>query len=171
MNSDDEFFPEEEDGGEDPYIENAYRVAEDPFADDVFVYEDEIRFETEFNVRDRIGGVIEDELVKTRDMKDPVQRFAAFVQVVTRSMNAQNIVSISRKDLNFVVEKALEVPSARYKNPTAFVLGYWLTRDSDYTELNKEKFNKLVPNLKELEYPIRSYDAVRYSNLWINMEG
>lgn len=167
MNSDDEFFPED---GEDPYVENPYGVEEDLFADDVFAQENEIRFESEFNVRDRIGGVMEDELGKTRDMKDPVQRFAAFVQVVTKSMNAQNIVSISRKDLNFVVEKALVTPSARYKNPTAFVLGYWLTRDSDYTELNKGKFNKLVPNLKDLEYPIRSYDAVRYSNLWMNME-
>ena len=166
MNSDDEFFPED-DGG-DPYSE------EDVFADggaaDAFVYEDEIRFEAEYNARDRLGGVMEDELIKTRDMKDPVQRFAAFVQVVTRSMNAQNIVSISRKDLNFVVEKALKVPAARFKNPTAFVLGYWLTRDSDYTELNNEKFKKLVPNLKDLDYPVRSYDAVRYANLWMNTE-
>jgi hypothetical protein len=146
MNSDDEFFPED--------AENSYE------------YEDEIRFEPEYNVRDRMGGVIEDELIKTRDMRDPVQRFAAFVQVVTRSMNAQNIVSISRKDLNFLVEKALEVSAGQYKNPTAFVLGYWLTIDSDYTELNKEKFKRLAPNLKDLEYPIRPYDAVRYANLW-----
>ena len=166
MNSDDEFFPED-DGG-DPYTEED--LFTDDAADDAFAYEDETRFLAEYNARDRLGGVMEDELIKTRDMKDPVQRFAAFVQVVTRSMNAQNIVSISRKDLNFVVEKALKVPAARFKNPTAFVLGYWLTRDSDYTELNNEKFKKLVPNLKDLDYPVRSYDAVRYANLWMNTE-
>lgn len=166
MNSDDEFFFEEEE--KNPYEE----IGRDPFVEDETSYrafEDDVRFEAEYNVRDRMGGVMEDELTKTRDTKDPLQRFAAFVQVVTNSMNAQNIISISRRDLNFVVEKSLEVSAGKYKNPTAFVLGYWLTRDSDYTKLSEEKFKKLLPNLKELDFPIRPYDAVRYGNLWINM--
>jgi hypothetical protein len=163
MNSDDEFFEEDD--------LDQFSTTKDPFSDREgdFADENEIRYEVEYNVKDRLGGVIEDELIKTRDMKDPVQRFVAFVQVVTRLMNEQNIITISRKDLNFLVEKALEVPAARFKNPTAFVLGYWLTRDSDYTELNRSKFLKIVPNLKDLDYPIRPYDAIRYANLWMDI--
>jgi len=54
----------------------------------------------------------------------------------------------------------------QYKNPTAIILGYALTKSST---IDKKLFNELIPKIKTLEPPMKPTDLLRYSNLWLNV--
>lgn len=130
--------------------------------------QDYVEYENEYNVFERVGGYADDELTLPKNMKDPIQKFMAYVMTVTRSMNDQGIVKINRPEMVYIVDKINSLPFPQYKNPTAFVLGYWVTNEND--EIDKRKLDRLSSQLNKLDYPVRLYDIVRYGNLWLNMK-
>jgi hypothetical protein len=135
---------------------------------------DEIRFENEYNVYERVGGYrgdILDELGTTEenvDIRDPLQRFINFTKIMANTMNTQGIIHLRRHEINYIVDQIQYIKEPQYKNPTAFVLGFWVT-NRDGT-INKDKVNNIAGSLSLLPYPIRNYDIIRYANLWIDTQ-
>jgi hypothetical protein len=64
-----------------------------------------------------------------------------------------------------------KVPDWQYKNPSAFVVGYMVARNSDYSTLNidQNSFDTAIEVVAELEgqlyTSIDSYDIIRYTRL------
>lgn len=82
------------------------------------------------------------------DIRDPIQRFTQFTKTVTNDVNNQGVISLKRPDIKYILDQIQHVPHVKYKNPTAFVLGFWVTtRDGT---INKDRFKKLVPFLPKL---------------------
>lgn len=127
----------------------------------------EVRFENEYNVYERVGG-IQDELGTGTDvdLRDPVQRFTQFTKTVAREMISQGIITLKKSDVRYIIDQIPYILNPKYKNPTAFVLGFWVTR-RDGT-IDKDRVKKLLPHLTSLTYPVKSFDVIRYANLWIN---
>jgi hypothetical protein len=130
-------------------------------------YSEEVRFENEYNVYERVGGVdILGELgTAGADLRDPLQRFTQFTKTVAQEMITQGIITLKKPDLRYIIDQIPDIPNPKYKNPTAFVLGFWVTR-RDGT-IDKDRVKKLLPDLASLTYPVKDFDVIRYANLWI----
>jgi hypothetical protein len=131
-------------------------------------YSDEVRFENEYNVYDRVGGTFgELGTINTDiDMRDPIQRFTQFTRTVAKDMITQKIIDLKIPDINYIIEQIQYFKNIKYKNPTAFILGFWVTKNDGTIDKNRVK--KLIPKLPSLTYPIREFDVIRYANLWIS---
>ena len=133
---------------------------------------EEGRFELEYNVYDRVGGYdqtnVLGELGTTEgdvDLRDPVQRFTQFTKTVSQEMITQGVIGLKKPDVRYIIDQIQYIPNAKYKNPTAFVLGFWVIK-RDGT-IDKERVRKLIPSLESLTYPVKDYDIIRYANLWL----
>jgi hypothetical protein len=142
------------------------------FSDEDYDYRNEYRFENEQNVFDRVGGFCQmnalGELGTTEadvDIKDPTQRFFQFTQTVAIEMSDQGVINIKRRDIQHILNHIENVDNVKFKNPTAFVLGYWVTMRNGC--IDEERLRKLIPSLPSLKYPVRDYDVIRYCNLWM----
>jgi hypothetical protein len=66
--------------------------------------------------------------------------------------------------MGFMLAQAEVVAAPEFKNPTGFVLGYWVSKTG---EIDRKALADLKPNLPGLEYPVRLYDVIRYARLWL----
>ena len=123
-------------------------------------YSEEVRFENEYNVYERVGFLQNDIL------GDPVQRFTQFTKTVAQEMISQGIINLKKPDVRYIIDQILDIPNPKYKNPTAFVLGFWVTRRNG--TIDKDRVKKLIPHLASLTYPVKDFDVIRYANLWID---
>ena len=140
-------------------------------------YEDDVEYENEYNVYDRVGGVLENDIIAELGInieevggeRDPVHRFALFVSTVATEMTNQGYINLNLKqDIPYMLRRIPKIPYPGYKNPTGFVLGYWLVSSNEtYDRINKKRFNNLNNNLSKIDYPIKSQDVIRYARLWI----
>lgn len=154
---------------DDSANEGSYKSDND--ADGPYEYSDEIRFENEYNIHERVGGYLQHnvlgELGTTEgdvDLRDPVQRFTQFTKTVANEMINQGVIGLKRADVYYIIDQIKFIPHTKYKNPTAFVLGFWVTtRDGG---IDRDKLKALSPRLSTLSYPVRDYDVIRYSRLW-----
>ncbi|ATE87068.1 hypothetical protein [Shrimp hemocyte iridescent virus] len=139
--------------------------------EDIFVpQEDEVRFESEFNIHGRVGatdmfGEIISSDPENVNLRDPRTRFIQFTRIVFQAMMEKNGIRFKKSDINFIVKQIGFMPNVGYKNPTAFVLGYYVV-NPDGT-INKKKFNEIIPSLPRLDYPIQQHDVLRYARFWI----
>lgn len=135
-------------------------------------YSEEVRFENEYNVYERVGGYLQTDVLgelgtteTAVDLRDPVQRFTQFTKTVAQEMITQGIINLKKPDIRYILDQIPDIPNPKYKNPTAFVLGFWVTR-RDGT-IDKERVKKLLPYLSSLTYPVKDFDVIRYANLWV----
>jgi len=176
---DDEIYGNYESAGYDPFEEygavggavGGISTFEGPSEKYSNQYSEEVRFENEYNVYERVGGQTDilGELGTTEadvDLRDPVQRFIQFTKTVAQEMITQGIINLKKPDVRYILDQIPDIPNPKYKNPTAFVLGFWVTR-RDGT-IDKERVKKLQPHLASLTYPIKDFDVIRYANLWID---
>lgn len=131
-------------------------MEDEDFIQEYNVYE-RVGFETD--ILGELGGGREDPT-----FKDPTQRFYIFVDAIARQLKQQGVILISEGDIRHMLSKvdALQLP--KYKNPTGYVLGYYIGHRG---EIDKRKFDSIKGKLKELEYPLKQADVIRYANLWI----
>ena len=136
--------------------------------------DDDYSFEAEYDVlqrggfleRDVLGELFGTERKRVRDIRDITQRFYVQVDAVARVLIEQKIISITRRDIPKMLDYIGRVPYIKYKNPTAFVLGYDVTL-SGYIDMRK--LDKLKSKLKDITTPVRLEDIIRYSNLWLRI--
>ena len=131
----------------------------------------DVRFEHEYNVYERVG--LQTDILgelgtgdADADLRDPVQRFTQFTKYVAQEMISQNIITLKKPDVRYIIDQIPGISNPKYKNPTAFVLGFWVTR-RDGT-IDNDRVKKLLPDLASLAYPVKDFDVIRYANLWID---
>lgn len=126
--------------------------------------EDEFLFQGEIGLYERVG--LEGVLLGEKDLsyKDPSERFYIFVDAIARQLKSQNIIYLSENNIQYLLKKIDNVPNIKYKNPTGYVLGYYVI---DEKTIDKKKFNLLKPHLSHLNYPMKQTDVLRYANLWL----
>ncbi|AOC55264.1 hypothetical protein LCDVSa180R [Lymphocystis disease virus 3] len=120
-------------------------------------------YKAEFNAYQRLGGVIETNF-KTDDY-DLTHRFYMFVSIVSNNAEDAGIISgVKNGNLN---KDVLKIKEPRYKNPTAVVLGYYVS--SEGVALDKKKLSRINSKLDHLDYPVLLEDVVRYARMWMSL--
>lgn len=132
----------------------------------------ENEFRNEYNYQDRVGGYLDNAILAGVHRKgrqstfDPQQKFVNIVASMAKEMTDVNIIQI-RNEIPSMLSFIPDFKHTRYKNPTAFVLGYWVSRNTK-TRVDEKALNHVKKKLRLLQYPVRDYDIVRYANLWIS---
>lgn len=155
-NEDDDFFGDY--GQEDQYS------AEEDFLDDG------PELKAERDVRERAGGGMN--LVSSKELKDatPEERFNVYVEAISRSLNSDGIFTIEQKDINTMLERSSFIQNIRYRNPTAFILGYLASKGG--VAIDKRRVANIFENMKipEItEQGITKPDVIRYARYWMNL--
>jgi|TARA_B100001094_G_C18096913_1_gene753490 hypothetical protein len=144
---------------------------------DFMFQDDEPKFGEEFAVFERIGlpggqlgGITGVDGKIDRTLQDPLERFQVFVDAISRDLMGQNI-SLDEDDIQKMIETARTLDKIKYKNPTAYVLGFIGSRGgSDISKASIEyAIKKALPLTSEGESSVQPEDVIRYSRLWLKL--
>lgn len=101
-----------------------------------------------------------------RMTQDPEQRFACYVDAISRSLMGQD-VPLSQEDINNMINHIRNIKEVGRKNPTAYVLGYLASESG--RGLDKRAFDNVVKNVLPHVDPkagVAPPDIIRYGRLW-----
>lgn len=135
-----------------------------------YLYQDNIDYQYGNNdIFDEDGKMIELGVKEYRESQDPVQKFTSFVRSVAKTMSSDGYIKVTTQDIQFIVSQIDKVPNQQYKNPTGFVIGYWLVSSKTaYKDINKKRYNAIKQNIKNIEYPLEEKDLIRYARFWLS---
>jgi hypothetical protein len=148
------------------------------YDDDDDIFENEPEFHAERNVWQRMGGAdIGLGLGGVINLKKSgytlSEKFkliaAATLKLISDLEFGESFTTVDIAHILNQVES--KVPDWQYKNPSAFVVGYMIARNSDYIKLtiDQDSFNTAVEAIAELEgqlyTSIDNYDIIRYTRL------
>jgi len=96
---------------------------------------------------------------------DPEERFKRYVGAISHSMTEDDIFDISVDDRNIMCRRAGYLEKVKYFNPTAYILGYVITRGG--RDIEKKLMLKAFENLRYLkDDSVKPSDVVRYARYW-----
>lgn len=89
--------------------------------------------------------------------------------------NNFNYLGLHWDDIAIILQRIKDFPNFRktimYKNPTAFVLGYLITKENN--KINKTKLDMIIKDLSiiqnEKNIIIKPSDLIRYARLWLRL--
>lgn len=142
------------------------------YEEDDYVQEQE--FGQERNAFERVG--IRNDFIdididkkKSRTQKTPIERFVENVNAIALDlMNSLNI--LTDVDIKMILESISLVDNPEYKNPTAFILGYFATNGGH--KIEKKKLKKTFDIIEEeqiVDTSVSQPDIIRYCRLWLNL--
>lgn len=113
------------------------------------------------------GGIRSD--VNLKSIKNPQERFRIIIASVASKINDNTPGKpFSRDDFTKMSDKVALTPFIQYKNPSAFVLGYYATRGGTQ-DMTQDMFSKAIDMLdvvnesKDIASPP---DIIRYATFW-----
>lgn len=126
--------------------------------------DDDDDFEADFNARERTSfapmGFTEGERAKTTEDK-----FKIIVDAVVNSLQPDFIARSATNDLFMAADKLQYI---KFKNPTAFVLGYIATNGGGkFTPAAVAKAYKALENVRDTS--VQPPDVIRYGRLWLTL--
>jgi hypothetical protein len=141
------------------------------YYDDYNYYNNEGEFQNEINYLDRVGFDDEfenDEIFeRVTALRDSTQKFTAFVKYIAVSLNNGNFLKLEKSEISYIISQIKNIPSPGYKNPTGFVLGYWVSQNG---KIDEKRLKKVFQNLSNLDYPVKTHDVIRYARLWLTQK-
>lgn len=108
-----------------------------------------------------------DKRTKGDIIKDANRRFVIYTDAIARNLNDRNIISMSYNDIKNMLGLIAKISNIKYKNPTAFVLGYAVTKTGN--RIDGKVLLSLEPNLKKLDVKITLADVLRYATMWLRI--
>jgi hypothetical protein len=135
-------------------------------------YEDNANtnFQNEMGAYSRAGGGINIGLVGAdgkidQSIIDPLDRFKIIVDAKARMLT--DTPYITELDINVLLENANNLKYVNYKNSTAYVLGYIVSKGGREIEITH--FNDIIKQILPIFHDdsIKPPDIIRYSRLWI----
>jgi len=136
-----------------------------------------------YNVREQVGndntGCWDtDKDGKALQIQSPLGKFCLKVDAVSRNImseckfmkNSSKNIIIGQEDINTLLNASQSVPRVRYKNPTAFVLGY-LTVKMGTNKIDKNTLLNVYECYKKTssvhkDESVKEADVIRYARLW-----
>jgi len=103
-----------------------------------------------------------------RMVQDPVERFAVYVDAISRNLNSNRDIEIVDNDIIEMLTHIKDIKDVQYKNPSAYILGYLATnggRKMDKSTV-KNVIEKILPQVSGGS--VEPADIIRYSRLWMN---
>lgn len=99
---------------------------------------------------------------------DPEERFKRHISAIAYSMSESGILNLTVDERNRICRCAGYLDNVKYLNPTAFILGFFVT--SGGTQIDKNKILKVFSYLPKLnDDSVKPPDVVRYSRHWMKI--
>lgn len=101
-----------------------------------------------------------------KEISNPEERLRIFVDAISRKLNGEDIVRITQEDIDTMLEKIPTIPKAKYKNPSAYILGYLASRGGKKLDPShvKKIIRTILPHLQDSG--VEPADVVRYARFW-----
>lgn len=103
---------------------------------------------------------------KRRENLTPEERFLIFSDAISRKLN---VYKLGNRDIDNILEKTKDIKNLKYKNPTAYVLGYVVSEGGKI--INYERFDRVVneelPDFKGSG--VEPADVLRYARFWLHL--
>ena len=142
------------------------------------------RFENEGNAYERAGfpgvaamlgtaftGGAFGELQKhiNKLVQEPEERFAIYVDAISRSFNGRQGVTISEDDIVAMLMKIRRLQYVDKKNPTAYILGYLASNGG--SRMDKKRVNEVITKILiySEDSSVLPPDVIRYARLWMTL--
>jgi len=113
------------------------------------------------------GGIRSD--VNLKSVKNPHERFRIIVAGVANRINdVMTKKPFSRDDFTRMTDKVAVTPFIQYKNPSAFVLGYYATRGGreNMTPALFQRALAMLDVINEAKEIASPPDIIRYATFW-----
>lgn len=100
----------------------------------------------------------------------PEDRFIIFMSAIARRIKEEKIAVMEEKDIETLLVKTKDIIELKYKNPTAYVLGYIATQGGKTMDVDRVKkvIEKVLPKLGK-DSGVEGPDVVRYARYWKNI--
>lgn len=108
-----------------------------------------------------VVGEIDRKAMRQMSARD---RFLIFTDGIAREMKMPNT------DINTILEEASRIPNIKYRNPTAFILGFIVSKGG--RKLDKQKLNEIMTKYEDKmnENNITPPDIIRYGRYWTSLK-
>jgi hypothetical protein len=144
--------------------------------------DDRYNFKAEINVYERVGlpgaaaalfgsiisgGDFSDLQRKINQIvQDPVERFAVYVDAISRNLSGYRGVEIVNNDIIEMLTRIKDIKDVQYKNPSGYVLGFLATNGG--RNMDKENIKRIIEDiLPHVSGSVEPADVIRYSRLWM----
>jgi hypothetical protein len=174
MNDDDEYYEDGGDdyeGGDDDEDKDENEGDEEELVGDEeeeAPAEEEQKFVASAKQFELAGGGIRSD-VNLKSVKNPQERFRIIVAGVANRINdVMKEKPFSRDDFTRMTDKVAVTPFIQYKNPSAFVLGYYATRGGreNMTPALFQKVLAMLNVINETKEIASPPDIIRYATFW-----
>ncbi len=98
----------------------------------------------------------------------PTDKFYLKAYQMTNKINEESDIKITQEDMRIMAEKSQTIKDLQYKNPTAYILGYIVSRGG--SRIDKGRFDNIVEGVLPLvaeEGGIEAPDILRYARYWV----
>ena len=113
-----------------------------------------------------VGGLIGDLQKKMmRELSSPEDRFRVYVDAISRKLSSDETVHISNPDIDAMLDKNSQIKDIRYKNPTAYILGFLATRGGRNMDNVSNIIRNVLPAIGDVG--VEAPDVVRYARYWV----
>jgi hypothetical protein len=119
------------------------------------------------NIEDGPLGEMQKRINKT--VQEPAERFAVYVDAISRSLNQRQGIEISENDIVAMLMKIRSLQYIDKKNATAYVLGYLASYGG--TRMIKSKVDNVITEvlIHSQDSSVYPADVVRYARLWMSL--
>lgn len=138
--------------------------------DDDGEFQEEVQeFKTEIKGFERAGGGIRSD-VNLKLVSNPYERFKIIVTAVANKINT-SIKSrpLSNDDFYNLQDKIMTMKSVQYKNPSAYVLGYYVTKGGKKDIIEERLIqveSEMLAVVNETSEIVTIIDVIRYAYFW-----
>ncbi len=102
----------------------------------------------------------------SRQSISPEDRFLINVDGISRKWSDARILPLQNSDIDIMLNKSQLMPNIKYKNPTAFILGYWATQGGMNYDNLMSVINNVLPELNN-DGGVYPEDVIRYARNWV----
>jgi len=102
-----------------------------------------------------------------REAISPEDRFLIFTDAIARRINADHIATVSEADITILLEKTVQIPGLRYKNPVAYIMGFLASKGGQKLERETVLYviDHILPRMGD-EGGVTAPDVIRYARYW-----
>jgi hypothetical protein len=95
---------------------------------------------------------------------EPLEKFKVLVSIMYSKY--RDDLHLSNRDFDILVEKADFIDNIQYKNPLAYIFGYYVLEKG---KIDKRRFDTLCTNILNTVDYIKPPDVIRYARLWLEL--
>ena len=117
---------------------------------------------------DRVGGGGIRVDVNLKSVANPLEKFRIILGAIISEINTHEGKIFTDDDRQIMTDKVASTPFIQYKNPAAYILGYYVTKGGtqDITDLLYGRAVSFLGTINNVKQVLTPPDIIRYAYFW-----